>query len=99
MLYTAIFVVLVTGCRPKEAAYIVHNKSIRANDYFVKHMVHKLQAFVPASISKTKRDYLWLLPNEFERVYDIILDLRETGFDTYTELRKRLVPYYTSQVL
>ena len=99
MLYTAIFVVLVTGCRPKEAAYIVHSKSIRANDYFVKHMVHKLQAFVPASISKTKRDYLWLLPNEFERVYDIILDLRETGFDTYTELRKRLVPYYTSQVL
>ena len=31
-------VVLITGCRPKEAAYIVYNKSIRQNEYLVKHM-------------------------------------------------------------
>ena len=99
MLYTAIFVVLVTGCRPKEAAYIVHSKSIRANDYYVKHMVHKLQAFVPASVSKTKRDYLWLLPDEFEKVYNLILNLKETGFATYAELRKPMVPFYTEHVL
>ena len=33
----AIFVVLSTGCRPKEGAYIVQHKSIRNNDYIVKH--------------------------------------------------------------
>ena len=66
----AIFVVLSTGCRPKEGAYIVQHKSIRDNDYIVKHTTHRLQAFMPASETKTDKDYLWLLPDECGPVYD-----------------------------
>ena len=62
-------------------------------------MVHDLQAYVPASISKTKRDYLWLLRNEHGAVFNHILNLKETGFATYADLRKPLVPFYTEHVL
>ena len=62
--------VLSTGCRPKEGAYIVYNKSIRDNNYIVKHMRHRLQAYMPASETKSARDYLWLLPNKYFAVYD-----------------------------
>ena len=41
-------IALSTGCRPKEAAYIVWHKSIKDNDYIVKHQVHNYQAYVPA---------------------------------------------------
>ena len=62
--------VLSTGCRPKEGAYVVQHKSIRGNDYIVKHQRHHLQAFMPASETKTEKDYLWLLPDEYRAVYD-----------------------------
>ena len=60
--------VLATGCRPKEGAYIVQHKTIRRNDYLVKHMVHNYQAFVPADFTKTERDYLYLLPTDFDNI-------------------------------
>ena len=31
--------VLITGCRPKEAALVVWHKFIKANTYIAKHMV------------------------------------------------------------
>ena len=62
LLDLAVLVVLTTGCRPKEAAYIVWHKSIRKSTYMVKHQVHTYEAFVPADYTKTKHDYLWLLP-------------------------------------
>ena len=34
---SAVAMVLHTGCRPIEAAYVVFNKTIVENDYFVKH--------------------------------------------------------------
>ena len=95
----AIFVVLTTGCRPKEGAHIVFNKSIRDNDYIVKHMTHRLQSFMPMSVTKTKYDYLWLLPDEFGDVFEAILKLGSTGFNTWKELWKSSKPYYTKQVL
>ena len=70
MIAAAIFVVLSTGCRPKEGAYIVQHKSIRDNDYFVKHQTQRLQAFMPGSETKTGKDYLWLLPDECGAVYE-----------------------------
>ena len=65
-------IALSTGCRPKEAAYIVWHKSIKDNDYIVKHQVHNYQAYVPAEVTKTKHDYLWLLPTDFDSTVLII---------------------------
>ena len=31
-------------------------------------MSHAFQAFVPASVSKTHHDYMWLLPDEYDTV-------------------------------
>jgi len=33
-------IVLITGCRPREAAYIVFNRKVRPNDHIVKFMEH-----------------------------------------------------------
>ena len=70
----AIFVVLSTGCRPKEACFIIQHKSIHANAHLVFNSSSSLQATVPASCTKTKHDYLWLLPDEFTRVYERVLN-------------------------
>ena len=74
---------LSTGCRPKEAAYIIQHKSIKPNDFLVERMSHKLQAFAPSTDTKTKKDYLWLLPDQHETVYQRILNRKDTGFQTY----------------
>ena len=92
-------VVLVTGCRPKEAAYIVHSKSLRQNEYLVKHMEHTYEAFCPASDTKTDRDYLWLIPVEYDRLVDRILTLPYTGFHSYEKLAASMKPFYSLQVL
>ena len=35
--FSAIAMVLHTGCRPVEAAYVIFNKTVMVNHYFVKH--------------------------------------------------------------
>ena len=92
-------VVLITGCRPKEAAYIVYNKSIKQNEYLVKHMEHTYQASCPASDTKTGRDYLWLIPVEYDRIMDCIMALPYTGFPSYEKLSASMKPFYSTQVL
>ena len=67
-MHSAVLLVLITGCRPKEAAYVVWNQAIKANAYIVKHMSHAFQAFVPASVAKTHHDYMWPLPDEYDAV-------------------------------
>ena len=61
------------GCRPSEASYIVMKKTIFANDYIVKHARHEFRATAPKAITKTKRDYFWLLPMEFSVYLDDLL--------------------------
>ena len=65
-LYIAVAVALVLhiGCRPAEAAYIVFNKTIEKNEYVIKHAEFRERATVPMSVTKTKRDYFFLLPEE-----------------------------------
>ena len=60
--------------RPKEAAFIIQHKSIHANAHIVFNSSSKLQATVPGTDTKTKRDYFWLLPDEFTRVYERVLN-------------------------
>lgn len=62
-------------------------------------MKHRLQAFMPGSETKTARDYLWLLPDQYITVYDWIGALRGTGFSSYSELCKSMKRFYSSQVL
>ena len=60
----AVALVLHIGCRPAEAAYIVFNKTIEKNEYVIKHAEFRERASVPMSVTKTKRDYFFLLPEE-----------------------------------
>ena len=41
-MHSAVLLVLITGCRPKEAAYVVWHQAIKANAYIVKHRSHAL---------------------------------------------------------
>ena len=54
---------------------------------------------MPASETKTDRDYLWLLPDECGPVYDYIAALRGTGFASVAELCKSMKRFYSTQVL
>ena len=54
---------------------------------------------MPSSETKTDRDYLWLLPDEFGAVYNWIAELGVTGFSSTAELCKSMKWFYSSQVL
>ena len=58
-------------------------------------MEHTYQAFCPASDTKTGRDYLWLIPVEYDR----IMALPYTGFPSYETLSASMKPFYSTQVL
>ena len=84
MVDTAILVVLATGCRPKEGAFVVYCRSIQPNNYIVFRKQHKFMATMPATETKTAKEYMWQLPNDFERVVDCILKHSDTGFASYS---------------
>ena len=54
---------------------------------------------MPSSETKTDRDYLWLLPDEFGAVYNWVAELGGTGFSSTAELCKSMKRFYSSQVL
>ena len=58
----AIYILLATGCRPKEAAIIVQTKSIEKANYHYPHQEHTFKATAPSDDVKTRRNYFWLLP-------------------------------------
>ena len=62
----AILFILHTGCRPSEACYVVLNKTIVDNDYYVPHKNYVFKITAPAIITKTKIDYFWLLDDKKE---------------------------------
>ena len=95
----AIAVVLYTGCRPIEAAYVVLHKTVEKNDYRVKHAKFQHRATAPKSITKTKRDYFWLLPKKLDPFLRVYKQHKSTGFADYEELNKELSHYWTRKVL
>ena len=99
MVCAAIYILLHTGCRLSEAAYVVYHKSIVASDYFVPHMKHPFKATMPRSVTKTSRDYFWLLPKYTIEFVSIIKKLASTGFPDFKALARALGPYYDTQVL
>lgn len=65
----------------------------------MKHTTFTYSASVPASNTKTKRDYLWLLPSSHDDIAARILGLGDSGFRTADELKRSLKAFYRDQVL
>ena len=53
----AVAMVLHTGCRPNEAAYVVVHKTYKKNTIKLKHASFEHQATAPKEITKTRRNY------------------------------------------
>lgn len=51
---------------------------------------------MPANVAKTDKDYLWLLPREFDVIVKEILGLTDTGFSNYEVLWKSVKAFYTN---
>ena len=58
---TAVLFVLITGCRPSEASYIVRANAVEPNTY-PDFRPAKWVAKVPPQYNKTKRWYQWPVP-------------------------------------
>ena len=58
----AIGLVLYTGCRPSEAAWIVINKAFEPTPYDFFHAEHHFIALMPKEFTKTHRSYRWIVP-------------------------------------
>ena len=96
---SAIHFLLLTGCRPSEAAYVVIKRTIVVNDYHVKYIEHTFKATAPAVITKTTRDYFWLLPNELNTVSNAIIRHTDSGYDDFYDLKESLRKYWIDMVL
>ena len=79
----AVAFILHTGCRPSEAAFVVQHRTIKKNDYTIKHATFNERATAPKEITKTKRDYFWLLCDDLSPFSHKIKQHRATGFDDY----------------
>ena len=91
--------VLHTGCRPVEAAYVVMKKTIQKNTIKLKHATFEHKATASKDMTKTKRDYFWLLPKEFNAFLTILKLHTPTGFKDYKVLTKELSHYWDRKVL
>ena len=93
----ALFILLLTGCRPNEAAYIVQHKSMRHNPYVDFAARADFIAETPGSFNKTGKPYVWLVPN-YEGVFDAIVNhfnhLEESPFEDEEDLSERLDYWY-----
>ena len=84
--YIAMFILSYTGCRPKEAAYIVHANSFELNKVPVADYVCKYIATAPRAITKTSRDYLWQLKPELDWIVPIVKRLVKSKLPKNWEL-------------
>ena len=86
----AIYLVLHTGCRPKEAALIVYYRSIEANDFQIPHLKRPFKATVKAEFTKTRMDYFWLLSKDRRAFVKQIRQHPDTGYASFENLHKGL---------
>ena len=63
--------VLITGCRPNEAAYLVHAYSFQSNDY-PDFRDCEWKATMPAELTKTRLDYKWRIPTDMNLVVALV---------------------------
>ena len=95
----AIFFLLATGCRPKEAAIIVQTKSIEKANYHYPHQEHTFKATAPSDDVKTRRNYFWLLPMRTDAVVKQLRELTDTGYGKHETLTATLNKFWDRQIL
>jgi hypothetical protein len=89
--WLCLMVLVHTGCRPAEAAYIVTNATIGAN-LLARHICD-YAATCPEVITKTEIDYEWLLPKEHNNVWEHI-QKRILSIAAWESLLHSLYPFY-----
>ena len=65
----------------------------------VPHLKAKFKATAPGSVTKTGRDYFWLLPTSLDEAVKGVREHASTGFETWQELKISLKDYFLKQVL
>ena len=72
--YLAIFFLMITGCRPNEAACVVFDKTVKKYTGYTHVTWDKISyiATVTADLTKTKRDYRWHLKNDDNIFYNVL---------------------------
>ena len=68
---TAVLFLIVTGCRPKEAAYLVHANSFQENDY-PDFEDCDWKATVPAEVTKTRQAYKWGIAKDMNDAVELL---------------------------
>ena len=89
----ALFILLLTGCRPSEAAYIVQHRSMSNNPYTDFAARASLIAETPDEFNKTGRNYVWLVPN-YDGVLEAIINhfctMEDSPYKDEYELSEKL---------
>ena len=62
-------------------------------------MEFKFKATAPKNITKTGRDYTWVLPSEIHPFLKKLIRHQETGFNSYLKLKDSLAHYWDQKVL
>jgi hypothetical protein len=70
MKWYCIMLLAHSGCRPIEAAYVIHNGTVEISTW--KRHGYKYMATSPDTITKTGKTYKWLLPSEFDSIWEVI---------------------------
>ena len=76
---------LITGCRPKETAYVVRANSVQPNDY-PDFRDCDWKATMPKEVTKTKRDYKWPVPKGENQVVGMLRSLHKLAPNLEEEL-------------
>ena len=75
MFFLALFFLVNTGCRPKDAAYIIRSNSVQANDY--PDFEGDWKATVPPAVSKTREPYRWDVPKSLNHAIELLQALHQ----------------------
>ena len=101
LLCAAIEVVLITGCRPKEAAYVVYHASVtksRSKSTVDGITENTYKLFCPRAFTKTKLDYSWQVRYDDKRMNQISDILGLTSFKDAAHLL-RAVEYWFNKIV
>ena len=91
--------VMFTGCRPNEAAWIVVHKTVDQETVTLVHAEFDWMATVPEGSTKTHREYHILLPKSFEFWRTLLMEHTATGYDDRDKLTAALANYWARSVL
>ena len=62
-------------------------------------MTSNFKATAPSHVTKTKRDYYWFLPTQFDSLVSDVKNHRSTGYQDFVALKGTLRFYFADHVL